>query len=48
LPRGVSFHSRLTDHDVRSIENKGGKVVILEPEYTTEYLDHARKECHER
>ena len=48
LPQGISFHGRLTDHDVRTIENKGGKVVIIEPKYNTQDLDHARQECHER
>jgi hypothetical protein len=47
LPTGVSFHGRLTDHDVRNIQNKGGKVVVIEPKYTTVDLDHARQECHE-
>jgi hypothetical protein len=45
LPTGVSFHGRLTDHDVRNIQNKGGKVVVIEPKYTTVDLDHARQEC---
>jgi len=48
LPKGVSFHGRLTDHDVRTIENKGGKVVVIEPKYTTQDLDHARQECREK
>jgi hypothetical protein len=48
LPKGVSFHGRLTDHDVRTIENKGGKVVVIEPKYTTQDLDHARQECREQ
>jgi hypothetical protein len=48
LPTGVSFHGRLTDHDVRNIQNKGGKVVVIEPKYTTVDLDHARQECREQ
>ena len=48
LPAGVNFHGRLTDHDVRSIENKGGKVVIIEVKYTIADLEHARQECHEK
>jgi hypothetical protein len=47
LPAGVNFHGRLTDHDVRIIETKGGKVVVIEPRYTVEQLDHARQECQE-
>ncbi len=48
LPKSVSFHGRLTDHDVRAIENKGGKVVIIEPKYSVQDLDHARQECREQ
>lgn len=48
LPKGISFHGRLTDHDVRSIQNRGGKVVVIEPKYTTVDLDHARQECREQ
>jgi hypothetical protein len=48
LPRGTGFHGRLTDHDVRSIQNKGGKVVVIEPKYSTVDLDHARQECREQ
>jgi hypothetical protein len=47
LPSSVNFHGRLTDHDVRTIETKGGKVVIIEPRYTVEQLDHARPDCQE-
>jgi hypothetical protein len=35
LPAGINSHGRLTDHDVRSIEKKGGKVVIVEVTGTT-------------
>lgn len=48
LPKGVSFHGRLTDHDVRSIEEKGGTVVVIEPHYTPDDIDHARRSCHEK
>jgi len=48
LPKGVSFHGRLTDHDVRSIQDKGGRVVMVESKYTTVDLDHARQECREQ
>lgn len=47
-PTGVNFHGRLTDHDVRTIQNKGGKVVVIEPKYSTADLDHARQECREQ
>ena len=45
LPPGISFHGRLTDHDVRNILDKGGKVQILEPKYTPADVDAARKQC---
>jgi hypothetical protein len=47
LPQGVNFHGRLTDHDVRKIENAGGKVVIVESHYTDAELQHARGSCGE-
>jgi hypothetical protein len=47
LPKGVKFHGRLTDHDVRKIEDKGGKVEILEPKYKADDLEQARKGCEE-
>lgn len=45
FPKGVSFHGRLTDHDVRKIMDKGGKVRILEPKYTQSDLEITRKSC---
>ena len=45
LPQGVSFHGRLTDHDARKILDKGGKIQILEPKYTSADLDAARRQC---
>jgi hypothetical protein len=48
LPKGVSFHGRLTDHDVRQIMDKGGKVRFLESKYTPEDLESARKSCESR
>jgi hypothetical protein len=45
LPRGISFHGRLTDHDARKILDKAGKIQILEPKYTPADLDAARRQC---
>jgi PEGA domain len=45
LPQGISFHGRLTDHDVRKILDKGGKVQVVEPKYTTADLERARNQC---
>jgi len=45
LPESVKFHGRLTDHDVREIQDAGGKVEVLESHYTDEELQAARKRC---
>src|SRR5215831_20522119 len=41
LPKGVKFHGRLTDHDVRIIQDHGGRVSILDNHYTAEMLRDA-------
>lgn len=46
LPQGATFHGRLTDHDVRVIQDKGGEVQILESKYSVADLEEARKVCH--
>jgi hypothetical protein len=45
LPKGVKFHGRLTDHDVRLVQDHGGKVLILEPKYNVADLEEARRGC---
>jgi hypothetical protein len=45
LPEGVKFHGRLTDHDVRTIEDHGGTVSILDAHYTEGELRDARTAC---
>ncbi len=45
LPKGVKFHGRLTDHDVREIQDNGGKVVVVDAHYTDQELADARKSC---
>ncbi len=45
LPKGVKFHGRLTDHDVRAVQEHAGKVLILEPKYSVADLEEARKGC---
>jgi hypothetical protein len=47
LPEGVKFHGRLTDHDVRTIEDHGGRVSILDAHYTEGELRDARTSCSE-
>jgi hypothetical protein len=45
LPSSVKFHGRLTDNDVRKIQNAGATVLIMEPKYTAPDLVEARKGC---
>ena len=45
FPKGVKFHGRLTDNDVRNIQTHDGKVSILEPGYTADNLKAARESC---
>lgn len=44
-PPGYPFRNTLKDKDVKKIEGKGGRVVILEPYYTPEDLQKAKKSC---
>jgi hypothetical protein len=45
LPPGTKFHGRLTDHDVRGIQEHGGRVVIMEPKYSADDLREAKQSC---
>ena len=45
FPKGLKFHGRLTDNDVRNILDKAGKVEIIEPKYTEVELESARRAC---
>ena len=45
LPAGSKFHGRLTDHDVRGIQDRGGRVVIMEPKYSADDLREAKESC---
>jgi hypothetical protein len=42
-PKGVKFHGKSTDHDVRAVQDYGGKVLILEPKYSVADHQEARK-----
>jgi len=48
LPKGSTFHGRLTDHDVRDIQARGGRTFIIESKYSLADLDHARQSCAQR
>jgi hypothetical protein len=45
LPNGFPFHGRLTDHDVRNLEDRGAEVIVLNSAFTSEDLTQARADC---
>jgi len=46
FPKGMKFHGRLTDHDVRDIFDKGGRIAVVEQKYSPDDLKAARESCH--
>jgi hypothetical protein len=44
-PSGFKWRSELSDSDVRQLQQKGGKVVIMKPDYQASDLEDARKQC---
>jgi hypothetical protein len=45
LPDGFPFHGRLTDHDVRNLQERGAEVTVLNPNFTSQDLVQARADC---
>ena len=45
LPEGVTFHNKLTEHDVRNLQSTGADVVILDSDYMPDSLMQAREGC---
>lgn len=44
-PSGFKWRSELSDGDVRELQKKGGKIVIMRPDYQVSDLEDARKQC---
>jgi hypothetical protein len=44
-PPGFKWRSELSDGDVRELQKKGGKMVVLSPDYQLADLEDARKQC---
>jgi hypothetical protein len=44
-PSGFKWRSELGDGDVRELQQKGGKMVVMKPDYQTSDLEDARKQC---
>lgn len=45
LPEDVTFHNKLTEHDVRKLQASGSDVVILDSDYMPTSLMSAREGC---
>ena len=44
-PPGFKWRSELGDGDVRELQQKGGRMVVIKPDYQTTDLEDARKQC---
>jgi len=44
-PPGFKWRSELSDGDVRELQKKGGRIVILNSDYALADLEEARKQC---
>ena len=44
-PTGFKWRSELSDGDVRELQQKGGKLVVMRPDYEVSDLEDARKQC---
>src|SRR5579862_5973014 len=45
FPEGMKFKSGLRDGDIRKIQQKGGRVIVLPKPYTHDDLEDAKKSC---
>ena len=45
-PSGFKWRSELGDSEVRELQKKGGKMVVMKPDYEGSDLEDARKQCH--
>lgn len=44
-PPGIKFHSELSDKLVQQVQERGGRIEILKPDYSQTELEDARKQC---
>ncbi|HEY5176636.1 MAG TPA: hypothetical protein VII95_13840 [Terriglobales bacterium] len=44
-PSGFKWRSELSDGDVRELQQKGEKMVVMKPDYQASDLEDARKQC---
>jgi hypothetical protein len=44
-PSGFKWRSELSDGEVRELQQKGGRIVVMRPDYQVSDLEDARKQC---
>jgi len=44
-PSGFPFRTSIKDKDVDKIKSKGGRVLVLDPNYTRDDLEKAKQSC---
>lgn len=44
-PSGFKWRSELSDGQVRELQERGGRVIIMRPDYQLPDLEDARKQC---
>jgi hypothetical protein len=44
-PSDFKWRSELSDGDVRQLQQRGGKIVVMSPDYQLSDLEDARKQC---
>ena len=45
FPKGMKSKSNMTDRNIREIQENGGQVVVVQPNYTTKELKQAQTSC---
>jgi hypothetical protein len=45
FPKDMKWKSNVTDRDIRKIKAKGGRVIVVKPDYGVTDLEAAKREC---
>ena len=45
FPKGMKWKSNMTDRNIRKVQENGGQVVVVQPNYTTQELKQAQASC---
>jgi hypothetical protein len=45
FPPGMKWKSNITDRNIRKIKQQGGRVIVIQPNYTMTDLEQAKASC---